>query len=506
MPIDVVPMSTDVAGGGGGGDQAALVQALLQRQQRQTAGAANLAAAQRPQAVYNNGVGMMMLANGALGGFLDAREQAQQQALARQGAEGAAQLAGSMGLSPQQTQAMRAILLSNPQAASGIMQALTQRMSAAPSVHEGIGPNGETVQRVWDPMTRQWTQQGGARIQTESVAPGASVIAPQLAVRGITPGQPQGAPQGGGAAPGGAAPGGAPAPAGGPPGRPGMVFQSPGFRPVDGPLRQQLVAQGVIQPTDQRPYQIGPDGQLHVVPDTPNNQVTTSVNTATNPIVQGFGEQFAQQRTQAASAADAVRAIHTARRQLDEPGGVITGMFANGRMDMARLGSFLGITDPAALRNTQAFQAAVGQQVLATIRGFGANPSNAEREFSERIAGGNTALDEAAIRRILDIQENHARQAIDRYNGTAQRVFDELRNTPGVDQQGLAITRILGPVQMPEPYTAPQGAIGPPPNPNAPAPQAAPQAAPPQAAAPPQGMPSLQDIETEILRRQQGQQ
>lgn len=296
------------------------------------------------------------------------------------------------------------------------------------------------------------------------VPPGSSIVDRQALRRG------QASPAPGAGQP---PPGGAPAPGG----RPGVLFQGQGFRPVTDPAERRSMG---IQDTDRRAYQIGPDGRLQAVQDTPNTQVTTSVNTATNPLVEGYSRQFTEQRERAAAAADTIRTLHQARAQLDEPGGVISGAFAQGRLDAARVGALFGITDERVITNTESFRAAIGQSVLSSIRALGTNPSNTDREYIERVAAGNIALGEQSIRRVLDIQERYARQAIERYNQTFGQVSDELGRVQGADPAGLAIMRALGRVGMPEEYARPTAPAVAPPGQQPPG-QPAPQATPPPA-------------------------
>jgi formyltetrahydrofolate synthetase len=54
--------------------------------------------------------------------------------------------------------------------------------------------------------------------------------------------------------------------------------------------------------------------------------------------------------------------------------------------------------------------------------GAGTGLSDADREFAKLIAGGNTQVTEAALRRILDINERAARGVIALHNERAKGV------------------------------------------------------------------------------------
>ena len=68
--------------------------------------------------------------------------------------------------------------------------------------------------------------------------------------------------------------------------------------------------------------------------------------------------------------------------------------------------------------NTQAFAANMAQNVGRIIKQFGAGTglSNADREYAEKMAGGNISLDRKALERILDINERAARNVIKLHN------------------------------------------------------------------------------------------
>ena len=119
-------------------------------------------------------------------------------------------------------------------------------------------------------------------------------------------------------------------------------------------------------------------------------------------------------------AQDATKIIDTVKtgRQLLES-GMITGF---GAETITKLGAALnqaGInfaSEPVA--NTQAFAANMAQNVGRVIKQFGAGTglSNADREYAEKMAGGNITLDRKAIERILDINERAARNVIRYHN------------------------------------------------------------------------------------------
>jgi hypothetical protein len=179
----------------------------------------------------------------------------------------------------------------------------------------------------------------------------------------------------------------------------------------------------------------------------PANSV--NVNTAANPVMEGVGKQLVDQRKNAQVAAtQTIPSIFEARKALDD--GAITGMFAAGKVNLQKLGAMFDI--PAAqAENTEVLRSAIGSGVLAHIKELGANPSNTDRDYIEKVQGGQISLEEGSIRRILDIQEKYARQAIRNFNNDAKK----LMSVQGGNEAYKSIAPLM---QLDEPgqYVAPE--------------------------------------------------
>lgn len=128
----------------------------------------------------------------------------------------------------------------------------------------------------------------------------------------------------------------------------------------------------------------------------------------------------------ATAARDEVQAIHRAREQLDAPGGIFSGSASEIRLKVAKAAELIGVPNADKISNTEAFSAAIGSRVLALVKGLGAGSSisNSDRAFAEKMAGGNINLDEASIRKILEIGERAARSKIDTHNSTAGKIIN----------------------------------------------------------------------------------
>jgi hypothetical protein len=128
----------------------------------------------------------------------------------------------------------------------------------------------------------------------------------------------------------------------------------------------------------------------------------------------------------ATAARDDIDAIHRARGELDRPGGIINGSFADKRLSLAKVANFIGVPNTDKINNTEAFGAAIGQRVAAMVKAFGSGTaiSDGDRRFAAAMAGGNIELDEKSMRRILDIGEKAARGKIDYHNASVDRVVN----------------------------------------------------------------------------------
>jgi len=141
-----------------------------------------------------------------------------------------------------------------------------------------------------------------------------------------------------------------------------------------------------------------------------------------------FGEEVAKQDIALkATAENAPITLSNIKRQQDllEKGGVITGVGANQRLDIARLGQALGLTGKNVVADTQQFYAGRAGSVLDSIKtsglGAGNGFTNKDLEFLEKAKLGGIVFDAESLRRQLKIEDNVTRAIVGRYN---QRVKD----------------------------------------------------------------------------------
>jgi hypothetical protein len=147
-----------------------------------------------------------------------------------------------------------------------------------------------------------------------------------------------------------------------------------------------------------------------------------SVNSTVNPFLKGVGDDALKDREFAKNAATrAIPDIHEAKKALDA--GAITGAGADIRLMAAKVGGLFGM-DTSTVANTEQLRAMISSAALDNIKKLGANPSNVDLKFIKDVVGSNIALDEKTLRRLLDIQEKYARQAIRNYNAVAKKMID----------------------------------------------------------------------------------
>ena len=162
----------------------------------------------------------------------------------------------------------------------------------------------------------------------------------------------------------------------------------------------------------------------------------------------------------AANAAPGVIQTIQATRNLLDTGNVITGIGAQQRLDLARVGQLLGVGGKDAnerVANTQQLFANRAQATLDSIRssglGAGQGFSNKDREFLENARLGNITYDPTALRRQLDIEERVARATVTSWNNRIKRIPQDARGALGLNE--VELPAVAAPKATPG--KAPQG-------------------------------------------------
>lgn len=155
-------------------------------------------------------------------------------------------------------------------------------------------------------------------------------------------------------------------------------------------------------------------------------------------------DALGKSRDAAGIAIQSIANLHRARELIDK--GIVTGVGADFRVALGNALKTYGILDVGdAVSNTEAFKGAIGQEVLNVLRQT-RPATDQDRIFAEKLIGGNVALTEESLRKLIDIGERVARETITRHNSRARPYIDNEQFTPEWRKN-------LG-VQEPGPYTA----------------------------------------------------
>jgi hypothetical protein len=176
---------------------------------------------------------------------------------------------------------------------------------------------------------------------------------------------------------------------------------------------------------------------------------TATVTTASDPFAkkvgEKLGEEFVESKKDAQLAVASINNLREGRALLDS--GVITGIGADlitkGGQVLQRIGIPLGKNAEETISNTQSYAANMGREVGSVIRLFGSGTglSDADREYAQKIAGGEISLNEDSLRKLLDINERVAIAKVNAYNQRGE----EFLKTP----EGKAIPRSQVLIDMP---------------------------------------------------------
>lgn len=205
----------------------------------------------------------------------------------------------------------------------------------------------------------------------------------------------------------------------------------------------------------------GPDGRPILVPRseavgrTPirTPAVTVNNNTAAEP---AFNRQLAERAANridtmqplATQAAEAVRTAQRVQALIDS--GVITGTGAGAREAIERAFVTAGLVDGRRVANTGQLMSELANATLAAAGGLSGPTSDRDILFLREAAGGNIALTQETIRRIVQISQDRAGRTLQQYNS----VVEAFQNDPQVPQSARSLYR---PIEIPQADARPEG-------------------------------------------------
>jgi hypothetical protein len=167
-----------------------------------------------------------------------------------------------------------------------------------------------------------------------------------------------------------------------------------------------------------------------------------------------LGTQLAKQDAEkfnAASKAPSMLSNINATRDILTSGNVITGAFADEKLNIARVGQALGVTGKSTdemVANTQTLFASRAGAVLDSIRasglGAGQGFSNADRDYLEKAKMGGIKFSPDAMKKQLDIEEKVARATAGAWNERFDQMPDSAKKPLGLNKIELPGTQATG--------------------------------------------------------------
>ena len=183
-----------------------------------------------------------------------------------------------------------------------------------------------------------------------------------------------------------------------------------------------------VQSSVNDPFRVGPDGQIvanQAYQDYAKQKASAGaartsvvVDAAPKAFWNDFGKQASDQlfkeRELAQAAASTLQGVGEIRKAVQ--GGAYQGAGADMKLGAAKALGALGLQiAPNQVANSEQFNAIANQFVLNSIKGLGANPSNADRDFIEKTVP-RLSTDPNALPLLLNFMEGKARVQVDGYN------------------------------------------------------------------------------------------
>lgn len=180
-------------------------------------------------------------------------------------------------------------------------------------------------------------------------------------------------------------------------------------------------------------------------------RTSVTVDAAPKAFWSDFGKQASDQlfkeREVAQAAASTLQGVGEIRKAVQ--GGAYQGAGADMKLGAAKALGALGLQiAPNQVANSEQFNTIANQFVLNSIKGLGANPSNADRDFIEKTVP-RLSTDPNALPLLLNFMEGKARTQVEGYNAKIKGV----QGQPGAGFMPFSL-------EVPQPQAAPQAPAG----------------------------------------------
>jgi len=173
--------------------------------------------------------------------------------------------------------------------------------------------------------------------------------------------------------------------------------------------------------------------QLGLIQKAPSVQ---KVIDASNKMIEAIADESVKDivtlRERATTAKGKLDVINRQLGRLE--GGMPTGLAANLKVGLARVGQLFNMPYDPELVNAQEYMMEVANLVKQEIKAFGSGASitDADREYTQRMVGGDLTQQAEALENMLQIYKEAAENTINQYNGVVSGVSSKI----GSDNMG----------------------------------------------------------------------
>ncbi len=146
--------------------------------------------------------------------------------------------------------------------------------------------------------------------------------------------------------------------------------------------------------------------------------------------VDEFGKQQAQKLSeQATDAETAVSSLNALNESIEliNNNDIISGIGGNFKLGLSKVLAEAGVIGTDDIAATEAFFANQGNQVAQVITQFGAGTglSDADREYAQKIAGGEISLTQESLAKLLNLQRKYLQEGVQKYNKKLESIDNE---------------------------------------------------------------------------------
>ena len=151
---------------------------------------------------------------------------------------------------------------------------------------------------------------------------------------------------------------------------------------------------------------------------------------ASNKMVEALADESVKDVVQLRDRARTAKTkLDVLNRQLDRlEGGMPTGITANIQLGLSRIGQLLNMPYNPELVNAQEYMMEVANLVKQEIKAFGSGASitDADREYTQRMVGGDITQQAEALEKMLKIYKEAAEGTIKEYNEVIEKTSSKL--------------------------------------------------------------------------------